>query len=411
MMVPASPPSLRFLIDQTLAEVPALATAVSNDLQDELKSRLEHQHLLDGWNRQRLRFAADLDSALTQSLMAALDDAATPRRAHSPHPGSELSLSLVDDAQALRDVAIAHVSSSIEDLSRAELHLLDNYFSALRGIARPLKSDNPLRAATFAQALAQAIEDVPLDADGRYALTRIAAPSLAGALQRLYASLCQSLRAAQLSEMLIHHHSTSGQSERHQRQWGHVPDRPMPQGSPSSLTAPPRSTLTPGAAAESASRAAVSPGPGATGAMPTSCTSRSTDGTQTLERRRQAWLRELRSQLRHRIEDAQAGKVIRDFLLGPWIEVVDRVVARHGAQASETRACLGVVSTLLHSLSPQPDAAARERLRAQLPDLIDALNRGMDVIALPPADRQNFLEALMRRHGRALQLPGCVTPR
>src|SRR6185436_1335712 len=58
---------------------------------------------------------------------------------------------------------------------------------------------------------------------------------------------------------------------------------------------------------------------------------------------------------------------------------------------------------LLHSVAPQPDEAARQRLRGQLPDLVRALDRGMDSIALPAMQRQTFLDELMRQHGRVLR--------
>ncbi|WP_431259159.1 DUF1631 family protein [Roseateles chitinivorans] len=381
MMVQASSTSLAFLIDQTLAEVPTLAHAVYNGLQDELKDRLEHQYLLGCWNRHRARFIADLEDSLSQSLLIARTGGAPLPYQRPPQRDGELPLSLVDDAQVLKDVAIAHVTQAIEEHSRAELHQLGNFFAALRGIARPLKNDNPLRAALFAQALARTIDGVPVDADSRYALMRMAAPPLTASLHHLYSSLCQSLRAARLSGLLISHGSPSQGAERRQRQWGTVPDMTMRPAAPGSF------------------------------AMSTPAVPQSDEDLQGREQHRQAWLRKLRSQLQRQLDHAQAGKLIRRFLLGPWIEVIAQVMIQHGEEASETRTCLGLVTTLLHSVSPQPDEAARERLRAQLPRLIEALNRGMDVIALPPMERKTFLDALMRRHGRALQLPGCLMSR
>ena len=138
----------------------------------------------------------------------------------------ELSLSLVDEGQALKDVAIAHVITAIEDQSRAELHQLGNFFAALRGIARPLKNDNPLRAALFAQALSRAIEGVDLDAEGRYALMRMAALPRALKLQPIYASLCQGLRQAQLSGMLTSRGAALKESDLRLRQFKSITETP-----------------------------------------------------------------------------------------------------------------------------------------------------------------------------------------
>ncbi|WP_431266482.1 DUF1631 family protein [Roseateles chitinivorans] len=458
-----------------------------------------------------------------------------PRRRRSaatgeagPQRGNDFSLSLVDEGQALKDVAISHVITAIEDQSRAELHQLSNFFAALRGIARPLKNDNPLRAALFAQALARAIEGVDLDADGRYALMRLAAHPLAIRLQPIYTLLCQSLRQAQLSGMLTSHGSAIKESELRLRQFKTLTDTPT-QNATLDQVAMKLDLMNTRAAELGPARAATSPSPaGALGAPPpklgpgtgapgTDLLSRLYDQIladdslqpplkvlmgrlqvaivrlskadptllrrqdhptwqllnrlaahgagfqrsddaelkaflqflerviqplldsahpsalqfqQTLtevdshiraqaeargqrsavalerldrEQRRQEWQRMLRDQLQHQLDDAQAGKLMRRFLLGPWVEVIAQAMVQHGRDASEPQTYIELVDALLHSVSPQPDEAARQRLRSQLPELVRALDRGMDAIALPAMQRQAFLDELMRQHGRVLR--------
>ncbi|WP_431287756.1 DUF1631 family protein [Roseateles chitinivorans] len=391
---------------------------MDNGLQDELKRRLEFQLLLGGWNKQRGLFVADLEGRLSQSIMTARKGGAPLRHDRHAQQSDELSLSLVDDAQVLKDVAIAHVTQEIEDQSRAELHQLTNFFAALRGIARPLKSDNPLRAALFAQAVAHTIDRVPLDADSRYTLMRLAAQPLTISLHRLYVSLCKSLRSAQLSGLLTSHGSASKEAERRQRWLGTVPDMPTQHATP-------RAALAPAPSSRPDPDSSVPSNVPATAAMSEPAALRSAGGNdkdkdkdkengknrQDHEQHLQAWRRRLRGQLQRQLDQAQAGKLVRRFLLGPWTEVIAQVMFQHGAEASETRSCMDVVTTLIHSISPQPDDAARERLRARLPSLIEALNRGMEAIALPAMERKDFLDALMRKHGRVLQLPGCLLSR
>ena len=225
-MAHAASPSLQSLVDETLAHVPALSHAVYNGLQDELKSRLEHHQLLAGWSKRRAHFASDLEGSLGRLLGLAREGGDPLQRERQAAGRGELSLSLVDEGQALKDVAIAHVITAIEDQSRAELHQLGNFFAALRGIARPLKNDNPLRAALFAQALSRAIEGVDLDAEGRYALMRMAALPLALKLQPIYASLCQGLRQAQLSGMLTSHGAALKESDLRLRQFKSITETP-----------------------------------------------------------------------------------------------------------------------------------------------------------------------------------------
>ncbi len=535
MMVHASSPSLQSLLDDMLAHVPSLAHAVFNGLQDELKSRLEHHQLLAGWSKRRATFASDFEGSLSMLLKIARDGGDPLQRERAPQRGGDLSFSLVDESQALKDVAIAHVITAIEDQSRAELHQLGNFFAALRGIARPLKNDNPLRAALFAQALARAVEGVDLDADGRYKLMRLAAHPLAIRLQPIYTLLCQSLRQAQLSGMLTSHGSAIKASELRLRQFKSLTDTPTQNATLDQVAmkldlmntraaalGPARAASASASASAPASSAGalaspppkLGPGVGAPGtdllsrlydqiladdslqpplkvlmgrlqvaivrlskADPTLLRrqdhptwqllnrlaahgagfQRSDDAElkaflQFLERviqplldsahpsalqfqqaltevdthiraqaeargqrsavalerldreqRRQEWQRMLRDQLQHQLDDAQAGKLMRRFLLGPWVEVIAQAMVQHGRDASEPQTYIELVDALLNSVAPQPDEAARARLRAQLPDLVRALDRGMDAIALPAMQRQTFLDELMRQHGRVLR--------
>lgn len=528
-MAQASSPSLQSLVDETLAHVPALSYAVYNGLQDELKSRLEHHQLLAGWSKRRAHFQSDLEGSLSR-LLGLAREGSDPLQRERQLPGrGELSLSLVDEGQALKDVAIAHVITAIEDQSRAELHQLGNFFAALRGIARPLKNDNPLRAALFAQALSRAIEGVDLDAEGRYALMRLAAQPLALKLQPIYASLCQGLRQAHLSGLLTSHGAALKESDLRLRQFKSITETQTQNATLDQVAlkldlmntraaelAPAMANRGPGGAVPAAPQPRLGPGIG-TGAPGTDLLSRlydqiladdslqpplkvlmgrlqvaivrlsRADATllrrqdhptwqllnriaahgagfqrpddvdlkaflQFLERviqplldsahpsalqfqqaltevdshiraqaeargqrsavalerldreqRRQEWQRMLRDQLEHQLDDAQAGKLMRRFLLGPWVEVIAHAMVQHGRDAVEAQTSIELVDALLHSVSPQPDEPARQRLRSQLPDLVRALERGMDSIALPPMQRQAFLDELMRQHGRVLR--------
>lgn len=528
-MAQASSPSLQSLVDETLAHVPALSYAVYNGLQDELKSRLEHHQLLAGWSKRRAHFQSDLEGSLSR-LLGLAREGGDPLQRERQLPGrGELSLSLVDEGQALKDVAIAHVITAIEDQSRAELHQLGNFFAALRGIARPLKNDNPLRAALFAQALSRAIEGVDLDAEGRYALMRLAAQPLALKLQPIYASLCHGLRQAHLSGLLTSHGAALKESDLRLRQFKSITETQTQNATLDQVAlkldlmntraaelAPAMANRGPGGAVPATPPPRLGPGIG-TGAPGTDLLSRlydqiladdslqpplkvlmgrlqvaivrlsRADATllrrqdhptwqllnriaahgagfqrpddvdlkaflQFLERviqplldsahpsalqfqqaltevdshiraqaeargqrsavalerldreqRRQEWQRMLRDQLEHQLDDAQAGKLMRRFLLGPWVEVIAHAMVQHGRDAVEAQTSIELVDALLHSVSPQPDEPARQRLRSQLPDLVRALERGMDSIALPPMQRQAFLDELMRQHGRVLR--------
>lgn len=211
----SSAPNLHTLLDEALTEVPVLSRLVLDKTQDELESKPQHYALLDAWRKLRGRFIAEFEGALLPLLQAA-------RRGEDPlqrKVGSLDSLSLVDETQALQDVAVAHVIQVVEDQSKPELHQLGNFFAALRGTARARKNDNPLRPALFAQALHDALGTAgnSLDAQRRYELMRVAATPMAQGLHRIYTGLCGELRAAELSNMVQSHAAHAQDMDAHQR--------------------------------------------------------------------------------------------------------------------------------------------------------------------------------------------------
>lgn len=196
----SSPPlSQQSLVTDALAHVPMLARQVQDATHDALNAGPQHHALLEPWQRQRLRFVERFEQALTPMLAAAVRGE-DPLQRRGPRSLDELSL--VDEQQALQDVAVAHVIQVVEDQNRNDLYHLNKFFTALRGIGRGRKDDNPLRPAVFAQALQQTLQAVALDAEGRYALMKVAAQPLALALGRVYGDLCATLRAAELTPLI-----------------------------------------------------------------------------------------------------------------------------------------------------------------------------------------------------------------
>ena len=506
-------PTLTSLVDDVASQLPALALALYHEIDDALKAKPE-LHVLQGpWGRRRAYFSGELELALRPLLQAAREGRDPLQR---DRPAELDSLSLVDERQALQDVSIAHVVSQIEEMSRAELHQLGNFFAALRGIARPLKNDNPLRAALFAHALNRVIQGIELDAEGRYALMRAAATPLARNLHPIYGQLCQQLRDARLSSMVASHGSGVKESDLRMRQFRSqaapsqsatlddaaqrvdaVNSRPQRLAHPA---APPR--LGPGSAAaqpgtDLLSRlydqiladasllpplkvllgrlqvaivrlsredrsllrrqdhptwlllnriAAHGAGfaraddaelqafvrfveaqiqPLLEAAQPSAALfqqalvavdqqirteaekrgERSATALVQLEREqhRAEWRKLLHEQLQAQLDEAQPGQALRQFLLGPWVDVIAQAMVQQGRDAPLVQAYVGLVDELLASVQPHADEAARQRLRAQLPPLVQRLEQGMDSIALPPAPRQALLGELMRQHGRVLR--------
>ncbi|WP_165917488.1 DUF1631 family protein [Roseateles saccharophilus] len=192
------------LLDHALTEAGPLARELLNVVQDELDAQPQHFPLREGWRKVRTNFAADFEGELITLLQAGRRGEDPLNRLQSPLGGLD-SLSLVDEHQALQDVAIAHVAHAAEDASRAELHQIGNFYAALRGIARARERDNPLRPALYAHALHRALVASPLSAQAQYELMRVAATPLAKALHRQYTQACAMLHAADLSAMVASH--------------------------------------------------------------------------------------------------------------------------------------------------------------------------------------------------------------
>lgn len=217
--IAVTPPSAlhpHTLIDHALTEAGPLARELLNVVQDELDAQPQHFPLREAWRKVRTRFATDFEAKLIELLQAGRRGEDPLHRPKPPLGGLD-ALSLVDEHQALQDVAIAHVARTAEDMSRAELHQIGNFFAALRGIARARERDNPLRPALYAHALHHALAASPLAPQAQYELMRVAATPLAKALHRLYVQACAQLHAAAIGDLVASHGHTQTDPLAHQR--------------------------------------------------------------------------------------------------------------------------------------------------------------------------------------------------
>ncbi|MFG6447034.1 DUF1631 family protein [Roseateles sp. BYS180W] len=195
---------LQSLVDEAIAFTPTLVLQVHNALDSAIKTRPQYQYLQAGWLKRRARFSPDFDDAL-RSLLEIARGGRDPLPRPPTASGTTASLSLIDERQALEDVGVAHVTSAVEEANRAELHQIGNYFAALHGIVRPVKTDNLLRPDVFAHALHRAVMGTDLDQEGRYAVMRLAADTMALELHRLYTLLGVRMQEARLADMVSSH--------------------------------------------------------------------------------------------------------------------------------------------------------------------------------------------------------------
>lgn len=110
----------------------------------------------------------------------------------------------------------------------------------------------------------------------------------------------------------------------------------------------------------------------------------------------------LLQQVEQQIGTSRIKPGIKDFLLGPWVDVLSRLMASGPQNEDEAQAMMATVDDLLHSLQRPRSIDERESLRRLLPSLIDRLKRGMASIALPQAQQEAILNDLMGVHGHHL---------
>ncbi len=110
----------------------------------------------------------------------------------------------------------------------------------------------------------------------------------------------------------------------------------------------------------------------------------------------------LRQQVRQ-MQGAQLSQSLRDFLFGPWVDVMVEAMARHGEHSAQASELMHSVDELLWSMQPLSAPADRSRLRALLPELVASLNRGMDLIAWPQPQRDALLAELSAHHSAVMR--------
>jgi hypothetical protein len=201
------------LVDETLSQAPALATQVFEITLARLTGRHKAKPaaaelglfltLAEALRRQKQTFIKSLQQCLHQELNAALNEDPDALRIRHPSPqASDDALGLIDEAQALEDVAVAGVISAIQESAGFELTQLGRIFEALRGSTRSKRDLNPLRPGVFASLLGHALYELTLAPPARIALLRVAGRAMAEALVPIYTSLSKHVHDPDLASLL-----------------------------------------------------------------------------------------------------------------------------------------------------------------------------------------------------------------
>lgn len=105
------------------------------------------------------------------------------------------ALSLLDEEEIAADVETSRAIEAIKSVAEHELREMATYASALAGDPDVSRDHNPFRAETYARAMWEAVQALPLSKGYQAQLMRHAAQPLAQVLRKVYAGACARLES------------------------------------------------------------------------------------------------------------------------------------------------------------------------------------------------------------------------
>jgi len=109
-------------------------------------------------------------------------------------------------------------------------------------------------------------------------------------------------------------------------------------------------------------------------------------------------------EIERRLANRDIPASVAAFLRQHWADVMAALHVRHGENAQEWLAGLATLDELLWSVEPKLSSPERNQLVARLPQLLRRLQSGMDLVEVPPAERNAFFTALVACHASAVKM-------
>lgn len=100
-----------------------------------------------------------------------------------------------------------------------------------------------------------------------------------------------------------------------------------------------------------------------------------------------------------------APEFIVHFMSQVWSRVLLRTALAHGGDSAEMKRARQAGLDLVLSVQPKPTPAHRKSFLTGLPNMMQALNLGLNLIGWPEGDRRAFFGQLMPAHAEALKAP------
>ena len=192
---PASKLLLQFVDDEML-RAPLLFDQLLEAVQDTIRRALPGMNptqrtavadLAQALQVQRHRMADYFMFSLREQVQADLARN-QPKAEKKPAPQSHKTLSLVDEDAVAVDVELSHTIEAIKSTAEYELRELQTFTAALVGDLEMSTDNNPFRAETFARAVWNSAQALPLSRGHQVAYMRHASTPLAQLLRTSYAA-------------------------------------------------------------------------------------------------------------------------------------------------------------------------------------------------------------------------------
>ena len=109
-------------------------------------------------------------------------------------------------------------------------------------------------------------------------------------------------------------------------------------------------------------------------------------------------------EIERRLSGRDIPQPVAGFLRQHWADVMAALHVRHGETSQEWLAGIATLDELLWSVEPKLSSPERNQLVARLPQLLRRLQSGMDLVEVPPAERNGFFTALVACHASAVKM-------
>jgi hypothetical protein len=108
-------------------------------------------------------------------------------------------------------------------------------------------------------------------------------------------------------------------------------------------------------------------------------------------------------QVRRAFEHVELEPFLREFLVGPWVQVLVSATLRDDQTPGFSKAFRHVIHDLVWSVQPKVSSDERKKLVTVIPAMTRVLRDGMAMVQMPEVDQQNFLKQLMGSHAMAVR--------